>query len=83
MSLISAAAVFFIIWWLVLFTILPLGVQSQMEADEVTLGTDPGAPHRPRLGRKLLITTAISALVFAAVYLALAVYGLSLEDLIV
>lgn len=83
MSPVSAAAVFFIIWWLVLFAVLPIGVQSQIEADDVTLGTERGAPHQPRLGRKLLITTAIAAVVFAVVYVAMAVYGLSLEDLVV
>ena len=81
MSLISALAIFFIIWWLTLFAVLPLGVRSQHEAGKVTRGTDPGAPERPQLGRKFAITTVIAAIVFAAVYVAIAVYGFSLEEL--
>lgn len=82
MSLISAIAIYFIIWWLVLFVVLPFGVRSQTEAGAVTLGTDHGAPARPRLGRKFAITTLIAAILFAAVYIVFGVYGFALEDLI-
>ena len=82
MSLISALAIYFIIWWLVLFVVLPFGVRSQHEAGDVTLGTDHGAPDRPQLGRKFAITTAIAAIIFAAVYIAFGIYMFSLEDLI-
>ncbi len=82
MSLISSLAIFFIIWWLVLFVVLPFGVRSQAEAGAVTLGTDRGAPERPRLGRKFAITTLIAAILFAAVYIVFGVYGFALEDLI-
>jgi len=82
MSLISALAIFFIIWWLVLFIVLPFGVRSQHEAGDVTLGTEHGAPERPQLARKFAITTAIAAIVFAAVYVAFGVYMFSLEDMI-
>ena len=82
MSLISALAVFFIIWWLVLFAVLPFGVRSQHEAGDVTLGTDHGAPERPRLARKFAITTAIAAIVFLVVYIVFGIYMFSLEDMI-
>lgn len=82
MSLISALAIYFIIWWLVLFVVLPFGVRSQQEAGEVTLGTDHGAPERPQLVRKFAITTAIAAIVFAVVYIVFGVYMFSLEDMI-
>ena len=61
MSLISAFAIFFIIWWIVLFTTLPIGVRSQAEEEDVTLGTEHGAPARPALLRKMALTTAIRA----------------------
>jgi predicted secreted protein len=82
MSLISAVAIFFIIWWLVLFVVLPFGVRSQAEAGDVTLGTDRGAPERPLLARKFAVTTAIAAVVFLGVYIAFGVYMFSLEDMI-
>ncbi len=82
MNLFSALAIYFIIWWMVLFFVLPFGVRSQHEAGDVTLGTDHGAPHRPQMARKFAITTAIAAVIFAAIYTAFAVFEFSLEELI-
>jgi predicted secreted protein len=48
--------------------VLPWGVRSQHEHGEVIPGTDPGAPAIPHLRRKLLWTTAVSIVVFAACY---------------
>ena len=83
MSLISAIAVYFIIWWLVLFAVLPIGVRSQSEEGDVILGTEHGAPVKPMLGRKVIITTIVAGIVFACVYVIFGVLELSLEDLIV
>ncbi len=82
MSLISALAIYFIIWWLVLFIVLPIGIQSPNDDAEITLGTDHGAPVRPRLLRKALVTTLIAGIIFAGVYISFEVYGFTLEDLI-
>lgn len=70
MSLTFGLALYFIIWWTVLFAVLPFGVRSQMENGEEIAGTDPGAPSMPRMARKLLWTTVISALIFTAGMLA-------------
>ncbi len=59
-------ATFFVIWFVVLFAVLPFGVKSQQEAGDVVAGTDPGAPVAPRLLVKALWTTAIAVVVFAA-----------------
>ena len=82
MSLLSSAAIFFVIWWVVLFAVLPFGVTSQHEMNDVTLGTEHGAQHEPYMVRKILATTVIAALIFGAFYLYFAVYGKTLEDLI-
>ena len=59
------AAIYFVIWWLTLFTTLPFGVRSQHEEGASTPGTDPGAPVASLIGRKMLWTTIISAIIFA------------------
>ena len=63
-----AIAVYFTTWWTVLFAILPFGVKSQHEAGAGDLppGADAGAPVAPMLLRKALWTTAVSAVIFAA-----------------
>jgi len=68
MPVFTAAAIFFLIWWVVLFAVLPWGVRGQHEAGEIAPGTDPGAPAIPYLGRKLVWTTVVSAAIFAACY---------------
>ncbi|HEY7458576.1 MAG TPA: DUF1467 family protein [Xanthobacteraceae bacterium] len=68
MSISAALGIYFVIWWTVLFAVLPWGVKSQHEADSFEPGTDPGAPQRPLLLQKAIATTVISAIVFAIVY---------------
>ena len=62
-----AVAIYFTTWWIVLFAILPWGVRSQDEAEEVVPGSDPGAPTLPRLAVKALWTTGVSAVVFGVI----------------
>lgn len=61
----TGLAVYFVIWWLVLFLTLPFGVRSQHEEGGGAPGTDPGAPIMARMGPKLIWTTVISAVIFA------------------
>jgi predicted secreted protein len=64
MAISTVIAIFFIIWWVVLFAVLPWGVRSQEESGEVAPGTDPGAPAVHRIWSKLVWTTVIAAAVF-------------------
>ena len=59
-------AIYFVLWWVVLFLTLPFGVRSQHEAGGGSPGTDPGAPVASRMGRKLIWTTLLSAVIYAA-----------------
>ena len=61
-----AVAMFVTIWWILLFAVLPFGVQSQHETAEIIPGTDPGAPVAPRLVVKALWTTGLSVIAFVA-----------------
>jgi predicted secreted protein len=61
-------AVYFVIWWTVLFVTLPFGVRSQAESGSVEMGTDPGAPVMPGLAKKAVATTVIAAIVFGIVW---------------
>ena len=68
MPITTALAIFFPIWWVVLFAVLPWGVHSQHEGGDIAPGTDPGAPTIPKLGQKLLWTTLVSVAIFAVCY---------------
>ena len=64
----TAIAIYFLIWWITLFSVLPWGVRNQEEAGEVTPGTDPGAPAVHRVWSKLLWTTLVASVIFAILY---------------
>jgi predicted secreted protein len=76
MTVAGGLAVYFVIWWTVLFAVLPFGVRSQADAGDVTQGTEPGAPVFPGMARKALITSAIAAVIFGIVWYIWAVYDL-------
>lgn len=69
-----AIAVYFTMWWIVLFAVLPFGVRSQQDGGIVVPGSDPGAPQFPRLLGKALWTTILSGVLFVALLLVLAYY---------
>jgi len=81
MPVTTGIAIFFLIWWIVLFAVLPWGVHSQQEDDAVAPGTDPGAPAIPNLRRKLVWTTLVSVVVFAACYVIYVERLVTLESL--
>ena len=56
---------FVIIWWMVLFTVLPWGVRVP---DAPEKGHATSAPVRPRLWLKLSVTTAIAVLLWGIAY---------------
>ena len=67
-SISTAFAIYFVLWWVVLFAVLPFGVRSQVEDGEVMQGSEPGAPVLPGLARKAVITTIVAAIVFSGVW---------------
>jgi predicted secreted protein len=65
----SGIAIYFIIWWVCLFVVLPFGVRNAHEAGEmVEQGNEHGAPVKPMMLRKVIGTTILSSLVFALVW---------------
>jgi predicted secreted protein len=79
MALSTAIAIYFLIWWLTLFAVLPWGVSAQGE--EGAPGTDPGAPRVHNVGRKLLWTTVIATVIFALVTYVYVYRVITIDDL--
>jgi predicted secreted protein len=76
--LVTAFAIYFIIWWVILFAVLPWGIRSQEESGSVVPGSDPGAPSRARFWRPLIWTTIVASVIFA---LCVVVYSYGLVTL--
>ena len=63
MGPITMIATYFIVWWTVLFAVLPLGM-NQSGQTRPTDGADWGAPDKPNLKRKFITTTWVAAIIW-------------------
>lgn len=66
MDPVTSVGIYILCWWVVLFAVLPLGM-NQGAQDRPTDGADWGAPSVPHLKRKFLTTTWVSAIVWGVV----------------
>jgi predicted secreted protein len=82
MSWFTDIVVYLTIWWTVLFAILPLGTTSYHEAGVAPpRGCDPAAPMDPKLKRKFITTSWVSAIVFAALWVVVTFHLIPLPSL--
>lgn len=58
----TGSILYVLIWWTVLFAVLPLGQQNEAEPDPIS--GFRGLPKAPRIGRVVVITTLVSILVW-------------------
>jgi predicted secreted protein len=73
-NLFLGIAIYLILWWLAFFTMLPMGAQSLHEAgEEGAPGIERGAPKVHGLGRKAILATAISAVLWLGVAWAISI----------
>ncbi len=69
MGITGSIIVYVLIWWIIFFSVLPIGIQSKKEKFiEKIDGVDPGAPNNPKIGKKFLITTIITSIIFIVIY---------------
>ena len=64
MTLISGSLLFFVIWWIVIFTVLPLGIQTD---ENPQTGFATGTPKNPNLKKKFLITTLLTSIIWGII----------------
>ena len=69
MGITGSIIVYVLIWWIIFFSVLPIGIQSKkVKFKEQVEGIDLGAPNNPKMGKKFLITTIITTLIFIVIY---------------
>ena len=81
MSFGSAVAIYFVVWWITLFAVLPFGVRTQAEVGEVVPGAPASAPEKIALLRIVIRNTLVASIVFAFIYWLIVYSGLSIMDL--
>ena len=78
MNWVAGVVLYTIIWWTALFAVLPIGTKPIARADDATGWR--GAPERPRLLMKVLMTTVVSAVLWLGAYWVIASDYLSFRD---
>ena len=69
MGITGSLIIYVLIWWIVFFSLLPVGIISENKKFEEKLdGNDPGAPKNPRIFKKFIYTTLITSILFFAIY---------------
>ena len=67
MGVVSGLVLFAVIWFLVLFVVLPIRLETQGDRGEIVPGTQAGAPANLSMKRKALITTGVAVVIWAMV----------------
>lgn len=81
MSWVSVVALYFIVWWTVLFAMLPFGLKTQDDDGDVTLGTVSSAPRGPHMLKVVVRTTIVSLIVCALFFGLTRGLGYSFDDI--
>ncbi len=68
--------VYALIWWTVLFAVLPFGVRPVDRADNAPGGWR-GAPENPHILRKALVTTLIATALWGVAYVLITTHWIS------
>lgn len=65
MTWVTGIVLYIIIWWTVLFTMLPIGVRVPQNPEP---GIATSAPEHPRLLKKVIWTSLVSVVVWLLIY---------------
>ena len=81
MNWLSLFAIYFVVWWVTLFAILPVGVRAHDSADPAVGSTRGSAPDDPRMGSKVLVTTIVATILVALFYFVTGYLELTVDDI--
>ncbi|PCD76162.1 DUF1467 family protein [Pseudothioclava arenosa] len=81
MNLTGGIVLYAVIWFMVLFVVLPMRLTTQEEAGEVVPGTPAGAPHDAGMKRKVIITTIAATLLWAVIAAVILSGAVTLADI--
>ena len=81
MGITGSIIIYVMIWWVIFFSVLPMGIQSNKEVfREKIEGMDPGAPKNPKIAKKFFITTIITTILFIVIYYLVEIDLLNLRE---
>ncbi|MDP3532160.1 MAG: DUF1467 family protein [Alphaproteobacteria bacterium] len=65
MGIVSGIVIYVVLWWVTLYAVLPWGIQR---SEVLVKGQEIGAPDKPHMKIKLIVTTSISFALWLIVY---------------
>ena len=77
----TAIAVYFLIWWLMIFITLPFRMRSQLDLGEVSENSEASAPAQPQLAKRFIWNSVLSFVVFGIYWLIFYYFDVSIDDL--
>lgn len=80
MAITSALVLYAVVWFLVLFVTLPVGLRTQGDENDITEGTQAGAPANFNLKRTMVIVSIIALVVWAVIYSVIVSGVISVRD---
>ena len=81
MGITGSIIVYVMIWWIIFFSVLPIGIRSNKGVFKENIGgMDPGAPKNPRIGKKFFLTTLITTIIFIVIYYLVEIDLLNLRE---
>ncbi len=81
MNPVSGIVLYLVIWFMTLFVVLPLRIQSQDEAGDVVPGTPASAPVDPKLKKKFIWVTIVATVLFVPIALTIINGWITVEDI--
>ncbi|MEP2945875.1 MAG: DUF1467 family protein [Lentilitoribacter sp.] len=73
-------AIYFIMWWISLFLVLPFSGKSQAEEGEVVLGTTKSAPANLKVLRIVVMNSIVASVFFVCFFVLVEVFGVTFDD---
>lgn len=81
MNIGTSLAIYFVMWWIVLFAVLPFGIRTQNDDKAIVPGTPASAPSRAHFAKAALRTTLVSGVLFGMFYFVFVTLGYTFADL--
>jgi predicted secreted protein len=75
---VTGIAIYFVLWWIVLFAVLPWGTRPVTTPDSETGWR--GAPERPGMRKKVIATTLVTGVIWVLLYLGITSETLSFRE---
>jgi predicted secreted protein len=81
MSILSAIVVYAVLWFMVMFIVLPFKSRSQAEENEIVPGTHAGAPANFQLKTTMWLVTFITTPLYALIIGTIMYSGITIKDI--